>query len=229
MKRVIHFGKIDYYNRGRRENTAKIIIEYRTIKEEKKELSIYGEIWNMTNTDILSGGQNLDDMHKYLKLNKKFMTIYRLWKLYHLNGMHPECEHQHANGWTEQAKKEVTIYEYTTTMEAYQQKRKLKNIIIESAKQGKIHQTTKQEQTILNLKNFFKTHLKFEELTEEQQQFYKPCKQENKTLGWLTQEQHPEGILSKPCEICGYKYGSAWNYFPIPEEDEKIIMSILEA
>lgn len=50
---------------------------------------------------------------------------------------------------------------------------------------------------------------------------------EIKSKGWVYESEHPDGILNKPCPICGYKYGSSWNYFQIPEEDEKIIMEIL--
>lgn len=35
-------------------------------------------------------------------------------------------------------------------------------------------------------------------------------------LSWVTQSEHPEGMLSKPCEVCGYKYGSAWLHEDVP-------------
>lgn len=50
-------------------------------------------------TDIVAGGQCLDIIARYIK-TPLFKEIYRLWKLYHLNDMHPECEHQAAQGWT---------------------------------------------------------------------------------------------------------------------------------
>lgn len=31
-------------------------------------------------------------------------------------------------------------------------------------------------------------------------------------------DEHPKGLLCKPCPTCGYKHGSAWNYRPIPED-----------
>ena len=43
-------------------------------------------------------------------------------------------------------------------------------------------------------------------------------KVETKTANWVTPKEHPEGILTKPCEICGYKYGTKWNFEEIPEE-----------
>ena len=47
---------------------------------------------------------------------------------------------------------------------------------------------------------------------------YKFESKEEKTTGWLTQEEHPEGVLSKPCPVCGYKYGSAWRFEEVPAE-----------
>lgn len=32
--------------------------------------------------------------------------------------------------------------------------------------------------------------------------------------GWV----RPEGLLCKPCPVCGYEYGSAWLKREVPEE-----------
>ena len=37
-------------------------------------------------------------------------------------------------------------------------------------------------------------------------------------LGWVRPDEHPEGLLTKPCEVCGYKYGSAWLNEPVPQD-----------
>jgi hypothetical protein len=41
---------------------------------------------------------------------------------------------------------------------------------------------------------------------------------EKKEAGWVTPDEHPEGLLEKPCPVCGYKYGSAWNKESIPDD-----------
>lgn len=38
------------------------------------------------------------------------------------------------------------------------------------------------------------------------------------TRGWWYKKDHPRGLLCEPCEVCGYKYGSAWCYSPIPAD-----------
>jgi len=35
---------------------------------------------------------------------------------------------------------------------------------------------------------------------------------------WIWPYEHPNGLLTKPCSVCGYEYGSAWLYMPIPDE-----------
>ena len=29
-------------------------------------------------------------------------------------------------------------------------------------------------------------------------------------FGWIRPDEHPNGLLGKPCPVCGYRYGSAW-------------------
>lgn len=37
-------------------------------------------------------------------------------------------------------------------------------------------------------------------------------------LTWVTPKEHPEGLLTKPCPVCGYRYGSEWLYENIPTD-----------
>jgi hypothetical protein len=37
-----------------------------------------------------------------------------------------------------------------------------------------------------------------------------------KKAGWVTHEAHPEGLLDKPCPVCGYKYGTEWKKQDVP-------------
>lgn len=37
-----------------------------------------------------------------------------------------------------------------------------------------------------------------------------------KARGWTTYSDDPRGLLGKPCEVCGYKYGHAWNTEKLP-------------
>lgn len=36
-------------------------------------------------------------------------------------------------------------------------------------------------------------------------------------LTWVTRAEHPQGLLSFPCPVCGYKYGSKWLKESVPD------------
>ena len=116
MKRNFDFGYIDFENRGEAKNKVTVEMEY---KEEsgKKRFSVSAMVWNARHSDILTGGQCLDTIAPYIK-SPLFSEILRLWKAYHLNDMHPECEHQHAEGWHKLESKKVTLYHWRMTREA---------------------------------------------------------------------------------------------------------------
>lgn len=86
MKITFDFGKFDYFGRGRKVNTFDVTVEL-SGEKGKDSLSICGDIWNAAHTDIVSGGQNLDEMTEFLKGNPVFDEIYDLWKKYHLNDL----------------------------------------------------------------------------------------------------------------------------------------------
>ena len=42
--------------------------------------------------------------------------------------------------------------------------------------------------------------------------------EKQKAAGWVYPSEHPKGLLCKPCEVCGYKYGSAWLKEEVPAD-----------
>ena len=86
MRKTIDFGKIAY-NGKRKINSVDLEVELRET-DKGPEFSVCGSVWNSKHTDIVAGGQCLDELSKFLSENKLFQKIYKLWKLYHLNGMH---------------------------------------------------------------------------------------------------------------------------------------------
>lgn len=37
-------------------------------------------------------------------------------------------------------------------------------------------------------------------------------------LTWVKRDEHPDGLLARPCPVCGHKYGSAWLFEEVPED-----------
>ena len=224
----IDFGEIDFNGSGRRNNRVTVEIEYKEIAEGKKEFTASANVWNARETDIVAGGQCLDELEPYFRNNPLYMEILRLWRLYHLNAMHPECEHQAKLGWREIAKKQVVLYSWTLNHEVLKEQSAAEARAKAALKEGKTFTPTEHETFVGNLEYMITTAE--DKLPEDLAKYYKPQRNhtETKTCGWLYESQHPEGILAKPCPVCGYKYGTGWNYFPIPKEDEDIIYKILK-
>lgn len=224
MKKTFNFGKIDYTGRGRKSYPVTVTVELKNT-DKGEELSICGDIWNTRKTDIVCGGQCLDTIARYVK-TPLFKELYRFWQLYHLNGMHPECEHQAAQGWREIAAQYVPLYIFQLTAEALRAQREIKNKVLTAAKTGENFQTTEEEQKTLALDFSIKYHA--DALPADIAPFYTLKGTEKKMLGWLHESDHPQGILSKPCPVCGYKYGHGWQFFPIPADDLKRIKELIE-
>lgn len=216
-KKTFYFGGIDYNNTGRKDYPVYVTIEYRE-KDGKKVFTASGRI------GARCGGQCLDTIAKYIN-NPTFNEIFRLWKLYHLNDMHPECEHQAAAGWRETAKESVPLYTFTMTTDAIREQNSIKNAVLQAAINGESLRLSKNKRLVLALDYSITSHT--ETLPQPSAPYYKLKSTEIKSLGWLSESEHPRGILSRPCPVCGYKYGTSWVYFPIPEEDEQKIYNLL--
>jgi len=94
QRKVISFGKVAYYgNRKINEITVEIelragstALHWETLEpiENIFELSICGNVWNGSHTDIVSGGQNIDELVKLIR-TPKMRRIHAIWQAYHLN------------------------------------------------------------------------------------------------------------------------------------------------
>lgn len=224
-KRTFSFGKIDYLGHGRKDCAVEVTMEYREDDDGKKELSICGDIWSTCHTDIYCGGQCLDTIAEYVH-SPLFKRLYRLWKLYHLNGMHPECVHQHELGWHELAKKEVPMYIFALNSDALREREEIRRYVMGLLRSTGTVSVTPEARKCLNLE--YRITSPVNSLSPDLAPLYKLERTENRTLGFLRPDEHPEGLLEKPCPVCGYKYGSGWNHFPISEEDEKLIYELLD-
>lgn len=85
--KTFKFKKIDWYGRGRKINQPEVKMTLKYDNEDRPCLSICGNIWNNIHTDIVCGGQNLDEMIKYDSISSDpiFNKLYYLWTNYHLN------------------------------------------------------------------------------------------------------------------------------------------------
>lgn len=146
------------------------------------------------------------------------------WKNWHLNDMHAYCEHQAALGWRERAREKITLYHWRTTKFVSDRVRQAEKEATAALRAGK---TVQHPQEILDL-----IVLPPDVTTgsaEPPSGYYEPNgprytgdsfnrPSEEKLAGWVRPNEHPDGLLTAPCPVCGYGYGTAWKKEAVPAE-----------
>lgn len=239
FRRVIRPGKVKLpWGQGTRLFDVFCKIEYKAGR-----LSISGVEGPMENGNA-RGGCGQIDMHleggrKVYDLapgwtSPMIIKFFAAWKEWHLNDMSPSCEHQDAAGWSAIACEEVTLYHYTLNDATRAAKKAAEERALESLRARGAHNPTAEESRVANMPYSFTSH---ESTPPEGYEPSKPiatwstvgAPTEKKKLGWLTQAEHPRGIMSKPCEVCGYKYGSAWKKRAVPADVLEFLRGLPEA
>lgn len=141
-----------------------------------------------------------------------WLDLLDVWDKWHLNDMQAGCEHQREK-WD--ISKELILVKYTLDMEIAKQQ----NAILE---QGQAVQLTDKEARILSLPY---SVVKSDSVIPDKE-YYKEKSRETKTAGWVYPKEHPEGLLTKPCEVCGYKYGTKWLKKELPQSVIDFISSL---
>lgn len=145
-----------------------------------------------------------------------------IWDRWHLNHMNPCCEHQRALGWMEQAREERTIYHWRLRADVT---KRVKDALREAETVLRSGSAAMLEPEIAVLADLPETTTSTTNLPPgplyvaedlSSTGYFKPS--ETKTRGWLTPEEHPDGLLTKPCPECGYRYGTAWKHEDIPAD-----------
>lgn len=185
-------------------------------------LSIYGVIGPMGNGEARgSCGQCVEEIRKGKPVKgwsqEMLNALCEIWDRWHLNDLRPFCKHQKALGWDVLAGERVTLYNYRLNHEAIKKKKEAEQAALTALRKGEIFRPTEEQAAYAMLPYSIKT---YQVLPTEKLMIYEPKKplSETKTLGWLRPEEHPDGILCKPCPVCGYKYGTLWKKEEVPKD-----------
>jgi hypothetical protein len=142
------------------------------------------------------------------------------WDRWHMNDMRAGCEHQRAEGW---GKEMLEVVRYRLTPEVLGRRTEIeKQVLKQSAARG-VGIVSAEEQDILNLKSTV-----YEPGADEDTllAYYAEDKREKKPSNWVHQDEHASGVLMKPCQVCGYRYGSAWCKEEVPESVLEFLKSL---
>lgn len=196
---------------------------------ENGKLSISGVIGPRRNGNCIgSAGQCIDEIRRgepaelwTREMVDKFCDI---WEAWHLNDMRPYCVHQKNLGWDKLSSKKVTLYHYRLKREIIKEQEQAKSAAIKCLKSGETFTPTGKQTRLANLPYSITLP---RETNQTENEYYEPKKPlyngdsgftEEKMLGWLYEKDHPEGLLCKPCPVCGYKYGTSCFKEEVPQD-----------
>lgn len=195
------------------------------IEFDGRRLSISGVEEPMTNGNCHGGcGQIVDSMieadgNRRVKLapdwTPALLDRFRaIWGRWHLNDMRPGCEHQRE--WPTATMLEVVSY--TLTTEAQRLRDEVREAAADAALAGRAFNPTAQERALAELTTWYESIYQLPPEGSALVGCYKVRERVRRVAGTVYPHEHPEGLLTKPCPVCGYKYGSAWLFEAVPED-----------
>ncbi len=142
----------------------------------------------------------------------KWLDLIDIWESWHLNDMRPGCEHQMAEKWGQELLKFTT---YILNSSTCQMRQNIERRVQQEIGLKGTASVTPEEQEVLNLPYSLDVP---EGSPEPKLIWYNPKTMTSKYSGHTYPTEHPQGVLTKPCPICGHKYGSDWQKVEVPEK-----------
>lgn len=159
------------------------------------------------------------------KNKEELLLIYKLWTKYHLNDAYADCKHAHNE---KDASKKLTIYKYIFKGSYSKLRDKYELINQNKYLRDNIKIPNYIKNIVTKYGYDFETTLEPSQLPKYLTKFYKLKETKTNTARWVAySELCPDGILHKPCPECGYKYGTSYNYRPIPARSKNIIKNLI--
>ena len=209
FRKEVHIGQI------KNDKRYHIFVE---IEYKNKRLSITGEESSKNKHFCRSCGQielepnNIDFALGWNEMKVKHLAT--IWNEWHLNDLHAECEHQRAN-WN--LHEEIEVLDFTWSKKFHEMRRKAEDGKMNEQEYKEYKQIIPDvfEATVNTTKHHWLSPmvcgLLYLGLIEIKHK-------ETKSAHWVRYNEHPQGLLGKPCEVCGYKYGSLWKHVDVPED-----------
>lgn len=184
-------------------------------------LSITGTIWRGRRAESCwdSGGQVAERLAELAKrcggAPGWLPEVLALWERWHLNDMRAGCEHQRA-AWD--LLEPLEVVSYGLTLEAHQERTRTIEAAARASAEGRPWTWTPRSRALVALERWYAEEHQPPDADSPLSGCYEVKKRETRPACHVTEKEHPRGLLSKPCPACGYLYGSAWLFEPLPAD-----------
>jgi len=161
-----------------------------------------------------------------------WFTLLDIWTKWHLNDLQAGCEHQQAEGWGKKALTVVKVDVETWRVRDTHERWSAREAVRINREKDPIKKALHKRG--FKSRSYFLGHVIAEALEAASRgEVYEPkdgaekswfdagvikIKTETTSSGWTRPDEHPEGVLTKPCPVCGYKYGTAWMKKVVPDD-----------
>ncbi len=176
-------------------------------------LSICGTVWDKyrtpkTEKTLISCGQCVDECRGIIP-----DELIDIWEKWHLNDMRAGCEHQRKLD----PYREIQVTEFRPSSAWHAMSRKATRGELSAEEYAHYSEFSPLVDAVYV--GFDAPLYPFDHVQEHMRRGYVEAKEPTmKSANWVSYKTHPEGMLSRPCAECGYKYGSAWLKEALPEE-----------
>lgn len=192
------------------------------------QLSIYG-VEGPTRSGNAVGSCGQIDLTAIDKLEKGWAQemlrqLIAVWKRWNLNNFRAGCEHQREMGW---GKETVEVVTYRLTTEALKLRR---SAMTEAARAAVAGEVANLDATSAALLDFDIGDMRYTAPDAEGplSGMMEVATRETRHAGFVSPNEHPLGVLSKPCPVCGYKHGSSWLREDVPDDVLEWLKSLPE-
>jgi hypothetical protein len=159
---------------------------------------------------------------------KKVQMLAEIWEQYRLNNLSRSCKHQKNLGWDSSVGNTKIIR--TEYHKKYLPKiLEMQEAINKRVKKNFWHgkplplQLTRAEKRAMLVKNLPEYVITNNNAKPKHSEYYTKTQTKIVPLKLLTPYEHPDGLLERPCPICGYKYDTEWKFVDVPSRVLKIL------
>lgn len=162
----------------------------------------------------------------------RWLDFLDIWHNWHLNDTCAACEHQTGPAWD--ARKQLEVVPLTWGDEYHRLRKAAEAGEMDRQQYVSWQEVVKavESLTIAGLRNHTPKHpALWGERGEDfiKRGLVKVERTQTTGAGWVYPQEHPEGLLCKPCPVCGHKYGSRWLFKPLPPAVVQFLGSLPDA